>query len=143
MWAAIRNFFRSGRLIKEDHHTIITLIPKTETADRIGTFRPIFLCHFFFHHFYLKSSLCACWLISSPEANQAFIKGRRITDNILIANELVRNFHLSSGAAKTCLKVDLRKAYDSVNRQFIYNKKNQSSLPATYRFHLNLQTRLF
>jgi hypothetical protein len=30
-----------------------------------------------------------------------------------------------------------------VNRQFIYNQKNQSSLPATYRFHLNLQTRLF
>ena len=42
-----------------------------------------------------------------------------------------------------CLKVDLRKAYDSVNRQFLYNQKNQSSLPATYRFHLNLQTRLF
>lgn len=52
-------------------------------------------------------------------SQSAFIKGRRITDNILIANELVRNFHLSSGAAKACLKVDLRKAGDSVNRQFI------------------------
>jgi len=56
-------------------------------------------------------------------SQSAFIKGRRITDNILIANELVRNFHLSSGAANTCLKVDLRKAYDSVNRQFLYNQK--------------------
>lgn len=34
VWAAIRNFFRSGRLIKEANYTIITLIPKTETADR-------------------------------------------------------------------------------------------------------------
>ncbi len=54
-------------------------------------------------------------------SQSAFIKGRRITDNILIANELVRNFHLSSGAAKACLKVDLRKAYDSVNRQFLFH----------------------
>lgn len=54
-------------------------------------------------------------------SQSAFIKGRRITDNMIIANELVRNFHLSSGAAKACLKVDLRKAYDSVNRQFIFH----------------------
>lgn len=53
-------------------------------------------------------------------SQSAFIKGRRITDNMIIANELVRNLNLSSGAAKACLKVDLRKAYDSVNLKFLF-----------------------
>src|SRR4051812_42774215 len=57
------------------------------------------------------------YLISSSQS--AFIKGRSITDNILLAHELVRNFNRKYGR-RCCLKLDLRKAFDSVNREFIY-----------------------
>lgn len=43
------------------------------------------------------------------------LKGRNIRENILLAHELVRNFHRDKkGTPKFCAKLDIRKAYDSV-----------------------------
>lgn len=55
-------------------------------------------------------------------ANQsAFIKGRQISDNILLVHELVRGFDKRWGSSWACLKVDLSKAYDSVDRGYLWN----------------------
>lgn len=48
----------------------------------------------------------------------AFIKGRSIGDNILLAYEMIRNFE-KKGKDKWCIKEDLRKSYDTVNRDFV------------------------
>ena len=56
-------------------------------------------------------------LISPNQA--AFISGRRITDNILLAHELVHGFQVKRSPKRACLKLDLRKAFDSVNRNFV------------------------
>lgn len=50
----------------------------------------------------------------------AFIKGRLISDNILLLHELVRGFSSSVGTKRAALKVDLKKAYDSVRRKFLW-----------------------
>lgn len=44
----------------------------------------------------------------------AFIVGRRIQDNILLAHELLHNYHREEGRQRLVVKVDLRKAYDFV-----------------------------
>lgn len=45
----------------------------------------------------------------------AFISGRTIQDNIMLAHELIRNYHRSNGTARCALKIDLKIAYDTVS----------------------------
>ena len=42
-----------------------------------------------------------------------------MVDNILLAHELVRGFQVKRSPKRACLKLDLRKAFDSVNRSFV------------------------
>jgi hypothetical protein len=45
----------------------------------------------------------------------AFIPGRSISENVLLAQELVRNYHRKVGQPRCTMKIDLMKAYDWVN----------------------------
>ncbi|XP_022762128.1 uncharacterized protein LOC111308033 [Durio zibethinus] len=45
----------------------------------------------------------------------AFIKGRSITDNVLLAQELVRGYSRTMLSSRCALKIDLKKAFDSLN----------------------------
>jgi hypothetical protein len=45
----------------------------------------------------------------------AFIPSRSNSENILLSQELVSNYHKENGKARCTLKVDLMKAYDSLN----------------------------
>jgi hypothetical protein len=56
--------------------------------------------------------------IISPNQG-AFILGRRISENILLAQEIVCDYHKQKGKPRCTLKVDLMKAYDSINWEFI------------------------
>lgn len=52
------------------------------------------------------------------ENQRAFVYGRYIGDNILLAHELLRDVN-KRGVDKLSIKVDLEKAYDKINRRFI------------------------
>src|SRR5436189_4314082 len=118
---SIQHFFSSGRLLSSVNHTSLSLIPKVSKPSTLSDFRPISCCN----SLYKFISKCLAnrlqkvngYLISPSQS--AFIKGRSITDNILLAHELVRNFNRKYGR-RCCLKLDLRNAFDSVNREFIY-----------------------
>jgi hypothetical protein len=56
--------------------------------------------------------------IISPNQG-AFILGRSISENTLLAQEIVCGYHKQKGKPRCTLKVDLRKAYDSINWEFI------------------------
>lgn len=45
----------------------------------------------------------------------AFVGGRDIVDNVLFMHEMVRNYHRNSGAPRCAFKIDIQKAYDSVD----------------------------
>ncbi|KAJ9562241.1 hypothetical protein OSB04_007401 [Centaurea solstitialis] len=120
---AIHNFFYRGHIAKEINHTLICLLPKSPNASSVSDFRPISCC----------STLYKC--ISKVVVNRmkpfldrlvgksqsAFIPGRRIVDNILMAHELVIGYHLNSGKPRCAFKIDLRKAYDMVDWRFLCN----------------------
>ena len=55
-------------------------------------------------------------LISSNQ--NAFLKGRLISDCSLLAHEVIRYFNKPMGS-RACLKVDLQKTFDSVNKEFV------------------------
>ena len=53
------------------------------------------------------------------ENQTAFLSGRSIKDCVMLAHEIAKDFKKKS-TSKVCIKVDLQKALDSVNRHFIY-----------------------
>ena len=56
------------------------------------------------------------------EKNQsAFIRGRSITDNILMAQELVRGYGKTTLSPRCAIKIDLQKAFDSLSWKFIFD----------------------
>ncbi|GJS29411.1 hypothetical protein Tco_0490031 [Tanacetum coccineum] len=118
---AIKEFFTNGVLLKELNHTIIALIPKVNNPMRINDYRPISCCNVLFK--------CISSIISNRmkgalnelvNINQsAFVPGRRISDNILLTQELMHNYHLDRGVPRCAFKVDIQKAYDTVDWNFL------------------------
>lgn len=49
----------------------------------------------------------------------AFLNGRSISENILLAHELVKGYHRNKEKERCANKVDLKKAYDKINWSFI------------------------
>ena len=45
----------------------------------------------------------------------AFVPGRLIQDNLLITQELLKGYGRKNGPKRCALKIDIAKAYDTVN----------------------------
>jgi hypothetical protein len=86
----------------------------------MGDFRPISCCNLIYK---CITKILANRLVSYLEdlisPNQtAFIPNRSIAENVLLAQEVMKNYHKSGGKARCTMKVNLMKAYDSVNWDF-------------------------
>nr|GEU73058.1 hypothetical protein [Tanacetum cinerariifolium] len=60
-----------------------------------------------------------------------FVQGRSISDNILVAQELMYNYHLNRGPPRYAFKIDIQKADDTVNWKFL------EEILGAFGFHLN------
>ncbi|XP_056163671.1 uncharacterized protein LOC130137005 [Syzygium oleosum] len=118
---AVRDFFESGCMLKELNNTILTLVPKSPNASAMTDFRPIACCNTLYK---CISKILARRIahvlptLISP-SQTAFVKGRRISDNIMIAQELFADFHHEAYLPKCAIKVDFQKAFDTVDWEFI------------------------
>lgn len=61
----------------------------------------------------------------------AFIPGRNISDNIMITQELVKGYSRKKGIPRCAMKIDLQKAYDTINWRFIEEILVQYGFPTT------------
>ena len=113
----------SGIVPSQLNHTFLTLIPKIHSPRKVTYFRPITLSNVLYK--IVAKVLADRLKILLPklisEHQSAFISGRLITDNILIAHETLH--HLKSKRASRmgymALKLDMRKAYDRVEWVFL------------------------
>jgi hypothetical protein len=127
---AVLSCLNSGRILNSINHTFITLIPKTKNPERVTEFRPISLCNVIYK---LISKVLANRLkLILPQivsdSQSAFVPGRLITDNVLVAFETLHHMHHNKigrdGAM--ALKLDMSKAYDRV--EWIFLEKIMSQM---------------
>ena len=120
---AVLDFLNNGNMLPDINHTNILLIPKVKNSERMSEFRPISLCNVIYK---IISKVLANRLkqvlpqIISP-TQSAFVLGRLITDNVLVAFETLHTMH-SRKKGKTgsmALKLDISKAYDRVEWHFL------------------------
>lgn len=114
----------NGRIcMSEVNQTVIVLIPKIDEPTLMKHFRPISLCNVIYKTCSkvlvnrLKSLMPTC----IAENQSAFVAGRLISDNVIIAHEL---FHYLKGSKNgpnkgVAIKLDMEKAYDRVEWHFL------------------------
>ncbi|KAL0300290.1 UNVERIFIED_CONTAM: hypothetical protein Scaly_3051900 [Sesamum calycinum] len=118
---AIMEFFNHGRLLKQLNATLLTLIPKVQMPTKVGDFRPISCCNVIYKiitkimvkrmQFVLEKLIDNC--------QNAFVPGRSISDNVLLAQELLSGYNQKKLPPRCTIKVDLQKAYDMVDWDYL------------------------
>ncbi|XP_074304759.1 uncharacterized protein LOC141639570 [Silene latifolia] len=113
---------KTGKLLKQVNTTSITLIPKTDNPTSVLEFRPIAFCNTVYK--VLAKVLCNRLSKILPdivcESQGGFIQNRNIVENVLICQDLVRLYNRKAASPRCLIKIDLRKAYDSVEWNFLY-----------------------
>nr|XP_048336943.1 uncharacterized protein LOC107411956 [Ziziphus jujuba var. spinosa] len=114
----IQNAFRTIIFPPAINNTYMVLIPKTKQISSFNHLRPISLCNSVYK---ALSKLLADRIrpfldkIISP-FQAAFIPGRWIGENSILANELVHTFkQKKKGQGLVAFKIDMQKAYDRVD----------------------------
>lgn len=87
---------------------LISLVPKVKTPKELGDYRLIACCSFIYK--IITTVLCNRIKIFLKilifENQSAFMPGRLIAENNLLAHEQIRNFN-QGGRNKLCIKIDL------------------------------------
>ncbi|KAI3808225.1 hypothetical protein L1987_24173 [Smallanthus sonchifolius] len=118
---AILQFFDNGKLLQQVNHTIIALVPKVPTPNSVLDYRPISCCNVIFKCISkILTNRIKGSLTNLVDINQsAFVPGRKISDNILLTQELMHNYHLNKGKPRCAFKIHIQKAYDTVSWSFL------------------------
>ena len=118
--AVFQELYSEGALVRSINATFLTLIPKKANANEVRDFRPIALVGSIYKIVAKVLANHFCTVLSgiiSPTQN-AFVKGRQISDSILIANECIDS-RLQAAIPGVLCKLDVEKAYDHVNWEFL------------------------
>ena len=131
--AAVLDILNSGNMDHDVNYTHIVLIPKIKSPKKMSNFKPISLCNVIYK---IISKVLANklkqilpYLISLTQ--RAFVPGRLITDNILVAYECLHAMH-GHKKGKKCslaLKLDISKAYDRVEWDFLKGIMDKMGFP--------------
>jgi hypothetical protein len=129
--ALINKFYLTGILPPRLNDTQIALIPKKLACHLPSDYRPISLCNVIYK--LIAKSLANRLKCHLPDyvhpSQQAFIEGRRISNNIIIAQEIAHSFSLSSWNSQDfMIKIDLAKAFDRLEWYFIASALERKGL---------------
>lgn len=128
----VSDAFRKGYFNPSLADTLIVLIPKVDAPKKITEFRPISQCNVVYKILTKVSVNRIRPLLNdliSP-LQSSFIPGRGTRDNILIAQEIIHYIsHTRSQQGALAFKIDLEKAYDRVNWEFLANTLNDFGFP--------------
>ncbi|GKB31530.1 RNA-directed DNA polymerase, eukaryota, reverse transcriptase zinc-binding domain protein, partial [Tanacetum coccineum] len=118
---AVQEFFHKGKILFEINSTIIALVPKIQTPAKVSDYIPIACCNVIFKCIskILTERMKKCLKKLVSQNQSAFIPTRQIQYNILISQELLKGYETKGDPKRISLKIDLQKAYDTVNWCFL------------------------
>ncbi|MDV3201054.1 MAG: reverse transcriptase family protein, partial [Sweet potato little leaf phytoplasma] len=132
---AIREFFNSGTLLNSINATNLVMIPKSDTPTMVKDYRPIACCNY--NYKCISKLICARMSSDLPSLIQdnqtSFIQDRIIVQHILITQELLRLYGRRNNSPRCLMKIDIRKAYDTLDWNFIEDMLSAFKFPAQFR----------
>uniref|UniRef100_A0A803NNP5 Reverse transcriptase domain-containing protein n=1 Tax=Cannabis sativa TaxID=3483 RepID=A0A803NNP5_CANSA len=119
----VREFFDSGKFPDSINDTHIVLIPKKKNPTQVSDMRPISLCNVLYK---IASKVVANRMKgvlseAISETQSAFVSGRLISDNVMVAFEAMHYLKRKTNGRKgyMAIKLDMSKAYDRVEWGFL------------------------
>jgi hypothetical protein len=128
----VRLVWSNPSKISEVNQTDICLIPKIQSPEYISQFRPISLCNTIYKVVskVVVERLKDCIPIIISPYQTGFVPGRNIHENIIVAQEMTHSMVKMKGRkGYVAIKVDLSKAYDKLNWDFIWQILKEVQLP--------------
>ncbi|XP_049403702.1 uncharacterized protein LOC125867303 [Solanum stenotomum] len=130
----VQEFFIISIMHRPINCTGITLVPKSAQPVTVKEYRPIACCTVLYK---IISKVLATRLqqvISDviSDSQTGFIPGRKIADNIILAHELVQTYGRKQTSPRCILKIDLQKAYDSIEWVYLQQVMEELGFPMKF-----------
>ena len=115
--AAVKSFFSGKILPRYMTHACLVLLPKINHPNKLKDYRPVSLSNFTNKIISkILSTRLASILPNIVSDNQSgFVKGRSISENIMLAQEIIHGIKLPKEGKNVVIKLDMVKAYDRVS----------------------------
>ncbi|XP_074277308.1 uncharacterized protein LOC141600949 [Silene latifolia] len=114
--------------------TLISLIPKKKVVQTVKDFRPISCCSVIYKTIskILTNRLqkVVAKLVGYEQA--AFVPGRSLHENVMLTQSLVKGYQRKYLTPRCMLKVNISKAFDSIQWSFLSNMLTVLNFPATF-----------
>ncbi|XP_055824484.1 uncharacterized protein LOC129893019 [Solanum dulcamara] len=121
LFRVVLSFFNGQTLPKYYTHTCLVLLPKVSHPNKLSEFRPISLSNF--TNKIISKLLCLRLAPTLPtliSPNQSgFVKNRSISENIMLAQEIIHQIKKPNVGGNVVIKLDMAKAYDRVSWSYI------------------------
>ncbi|XP_058770133.1 uncharacterized protein LOC131643821 [Vicia villosa] len=123
IWRAASDWLTRGYFPSSITDTNICLIPKGNTPQSMKDYRPISLCNVVYKIVSKTLATRMKFLLDKcvAEEQSAFVEGRSILDNAMVAMEVIHALKRRTKGSKAglALKIDISKAYDRVDWSFL------------------------
>ncbi|KAL0336339.1 UNVERIFIED_CONTAM: hypothetical protein Sradi_4845800 [Sesamum radiatum] len=131
VFGAVTEFFRGVEMPKGFTATTISLISKTANPTCWSKYRPISLCNVM-NKICTKLMTLRLWHVLPKVislSQSGFVPGRLLSDNVLLAQELVHSLESRGPEVNVVFKLDMAKAYDRVSWEFLYEVLRRKGFP--------------
>ncbi|XP_056691641.1 uncharacterized protein [Spinacia oleracea] len=136
---AVQYFFAHGFMLKDWNRTFLVLLPKVDHPDKVSQFRLIGLCNVVYKGIAkcLTHRLQSVMSSLTSETQNAFVPGRLMSDDCLLAHELISFVNNCRNKKKfyVAVKLDMNKAYDRILRDFLFKTLEVFGFPP-YWIHI-------